>query len=208
MPMFFEDQLEMFDAGRSPGCIRADLRSCLAPCCGRTTAAAYREAIDLARLFLEGKAEAPLAALERQMMDAAARLEFEYAGILRDRLERLRVFRDELVAFRGRVQDLTFVYKVPGFEGDNRLYLIRRGRIRMELSQPKGRRAREDVDRVVESVYEELDTGPAALDPQDAAEILLVARWFRIRPEERRRTVSPERWLSRSRRQPPTSITS
>jgi excinuclease ABC subunit C len=142
------------------------------------------------------------------MMEAAARLEFEYAGILRDRLERLRLFRDELVEVRGRVQDLTFVYKVPGFEGDDRLYLIRRGRIRKELAQPKGRRAREDVDRVVESVYEELDTGPAALEPQDAAEILLVARWFRIRPEERRRTVSPERWLSRSRRQPTTSTTS
>jgi len=208
MPMFFQDQLEMFDAGRSPGCIRADLRSCLAPCCGRTTATAYREAVDLARLFLEGKAESPLAALERQMMDAAVRLEFEYAGILRDRLERLRLFRDELVAFRGRVQDLTFVYKVPGFEGDDRLYLIRRGRIRRELVQPKGRRARAEVDSVVESVYGELDTGPAALEPQDAAEILLVARWFRIRPEERRRTIKPERWLSRAKPQLATSTTS
>jgi excinuclease ABC subunit C len=204
--MFFEDQLEIFDPARPPRCIRADLRSCLAPCCGRTTASTYREAVELARRFLEGNADEPLAGLERQMMDAAARLEFEYAGILRDRLERLRYFRDELVAFRGRVEDLTFVYKVPGFEGDDRLYLVRRGRIRKELTQPKGRRARAEVDEVVQAVYDEIDTGPAALGAQEAAEILLVARWFRMKPEERRRTVKPERWLGRSRRQSETTF--
>ena len=206
-PIFFEDQLEIFDAGRAPRCMRADLRSCLAPCCGRPSASEYLKAVELVRRFLEGKAEASLAGLERQMEAAAERLEFEYAALLRDRLERLREFRDELVAFRGRVEDLTFVYKVPGFEGDDRIYLIRGGRIRKEMSQPKGRGARAVVARAIESVYGEVDTGPAALESQDAAEILLVARWFKLRPKERRRTVSPERWLegpkprARSRRQ-------
>src|SRR6185503_11718482 len=97
---------------------------------------------------------------------------------------------------RGRVEDLTFVYKVPGFGGDDRIYLIRRGRIRKEMPLPKGRGARAVVARAVAAIYEEPETGPCALEPQDAAEILLVARWFRLRPKERRRTVSPERWLS------------
>ena len=194
-PIFFEDQLEIFDAGRAPRCMRADLRTCLAPCCGRPSASEYLRAVELVRRFLEGKADAPLAGLERQMEEAAERLEFEYAALLRDRLERLREFRDELVAFRGRVEDLTFVYKVPGFAGDDRIYLIRGGRIRKEMSLPKGRGARAVVARAIEAVYGEVDTGPAALEPQDAAEILLVARWFRLRPKERRRTVSPKRWL-------------
>jgi len=84
---------------------------------------------------------------------------------------------------------------VPGFDGDDRVYLIRRGRIRREMPLPKGRRARARVAAVVEEVYGEADTGPAGLEPQDAAEILLVARWFRLKPEERRRTVAPEVWL-------------
>jgi excinuclease ABC subunit C len=195
-PVFFDDQLEVFEAGRVPHCIRADLRSCLAPCCGRPTAGEYRRAVELARRFLEGNAAAPLADLERQMAEAAARLDFEYAALLRDRLERLHGFRDELVAFRGRVQDLTFLYKVPGFEGDDRVYLIRRGRIRREMPLPKGRKARAAVSRAVESVFGETDPGPAGLEPQDAAEILLVARWFRLRPEQRRRTVPPDVWLN------------
>lgn len=194
-PVFFGDQLEIFGSGRVPHCIRAELRTCLAPCCGRPLAAEYRAAVELARRFLEGRAEAPLAALERDMAAAAARTDFEYAAILRDRLERLRHFRDELVAFRGRVEDLTFVYRVPGFGGDDRIYLIRRGRIRKEMTHPKGKRARAAVARAVEAVYAETDLGPAGLEPQDAAEILLVARWFRLKPRERRRTLSPERWL-------------
>ena len=198
-PVYFEDQIEIFGTGRIPHCIRAELRTCLAPCCGRPSAADYGRAVDMARRFLEGRADKPLADLERQMSDASRRMDFEYAALLRDRLERLRRFRDELVAFRGRVEDMSFVYRVPGFGGDDRIYLIRRGRIRREMSYPKSRRGRESVARAVEAIYGETDRGPAGLAPQDAAEILLVARWFRLKPKERRRTLTPERWLEEKR---------
>ena len=198
-PVFFSDQLEMFEGGRIPRCMRAELRTCLAPCCGRPTSSEYGGAVDLARRFLEGTADAPLADLQRQMDAAAKRMDFEYAGLLRDRLERLRGFRDQLVAFRGAVEDLTFVYRVPGFGGDDRVYLVRRGRIRRQMAHPKSRRARERVARAIEEVYGETDVGPTGLSPQDAAEILLVAQWFRLNPKERKRTVSPEVWLEEKR---------
>jgi hypothetical protein len=34
------------------------------------------------------------------------------------------------------------------------------------------------------------------LEPNDAAEILLVARWFELRPKELKRTATPEKWLA------------
>jgi len=198
-PVFFSDQLEMFGGGRIPHCMRAELRTCLAPCCGRPTASEYGAAVEMARRFLEGKADAPLADLERQMDEAAKRMDFEYAGLLRDRLERLRAFRDQLVAFRGAVKDLNFVYRVPGFAGDDRVYLIKRGRIRRQMAHPKSTRARERVSRAIDDVYGETDPGPSGLSPQDAAEILLVAQWFRLNPKERKRTVEPATWLEEKR---------
>jgi excinuclease ABC subunit C len=194
-PIFFGDQLDIFSAKRPPRCMRADLHTCLAPCCGRTSSPEYLRAVDTARRFLEGRAQGPLQEVAERMREASERMDFEYAALLRDRLERLRAFRDDLVAFRGHVEDLTFVYRVPGFHGEDRLYLLRRGRIHRDLPYPKGRKARETAARTVAEVYGASDPGPGGLEPEDAAEILLVAQWFRQHPRERRRTMSPERWL-------------
>jgi excinuclease ABC subunit C len=125
-------------------------------------------------------------------------MDFEYAATLRDRLERLTRFRDELVAFRGRVEDLDLVYRVPGFRGDDRLYLIRKGRIRKDLVHPKSAASRARAVRAVEEVFSEEEIGPAALEPEDAAEILLVAQWFRLHPRERRRAWAPADWLAKA----------
>jgi hypothetical protein len=37
---------------------------------------------------------------------------------------------------------------------------------------------------------------PGSLTQEKAAEILLVARWFRLREREMDRTLSPEEWLA------------
>ncbi|MCA1791957.1 MAG: hypothetical protein LC667_19545 [Thioalkalivibrio sp.] len=175
-PVFYGDQLEIFGAGRVPRCLRAEVRSCLAPCCGRPTLAEYQAAVATARAFLEGRGAAPLAGIEARMA-------------------RLGRFRDELTAFRGTVEDLTFVYRVPGHHGNDRVYLIRKGRIRRDLALPKSTAARVRVAAAVDEVYGTPDTGPSALSADEAAEILLVARWFKLNPGERRRTVAPEDWL-------------
>ena len=186
-PVFFDDQLEIFGGGRAPLCMRAELGSCLAPCCGGTTGDAYQGQVAVARAFLEGRTREPLVRLERRLEDAVARLDFEYAAVLRDRIERLQAFQDQLAAFRGRIESLTFLYRVPGFAGDDRVYLIRRGRIRRDYAYPKSKRDRNRVSKAVEEVYRTLERSPAALHPHEAAEILLVARWFELRPKELKR---------------------
>ena len=82
------------------------------------------------------------------------------------------------------------------FAGDTRLYLIRRGRLRLEFPYPTTEGERQKIDDAVESVYRAPDPGPASLAPQDAAEILLVARWFELRPKELKRTATPKKWLA------------
>lgn len=204
-PIFFADQLEIFGANRPPRCLRADLGSCLAPCCGRIDAAAYQARVREAQRFLEGRGHGPLRRLQEQMAAAAGRMDFEYAALLRDRMERLGRFREELTAFRGEVAALSFVYRVPGFRGADRLYLVHRGQVRDAVPMPRSPAAREKVlPRVQAAFADGPGAGPRGLDAHEAAEILLVARWFRLNPKEISRTLSPADWLARVPSRPPS----
>ena len=191
----FADQEDLFGVDRAPACVRAELGSCLAPCAAVTSSARYQERLARARAFLEGRGVGPITRLEDAMREAAGGLNFEYAARLRDRAQRLREFQEHLAAFRGQVDSLSFVYRVPGWDGDDRLYLIRKGRVRAQLPWRAGARDRRRAARQVRQVFRGPDLSPAALEPEAAAEVLLVARWFRMHPAERARTIRWRRWL-------------
>jgi excinuclease ABC subunit C len=205
VPVFFDDQYEIFEKGRTPRCIRADTRSCLGPCCGACSSTDYAERVETARRFLEGRSRHPLGLLEAEMARAAGALDFEYAALVRDRLERLGTLQRELVAFKGRVEGLDFVYRVPGFKGDDRLYLIRKGLVEEEIVRPRGKASRLAAARKVEKVFRKPPPLMSALTPEAASEILLVARWFRLRKREMSRVATPEAWLDTYRPKAPQS---
>jgi excinuclease ABC subunit C len=181
--MRFADQLDLFGADPQPLCMRADVARCLGPCAGRCTKSEYAAQVELARRFLDGDADIPLTIL-RQRMDAAAdRLQFEYAAQLRDRMERLETARIELVSLRGFIDSLSFVYDVPGTRGDDRCYIIRRGSIREEVAAPADHDGRLALAERARRLLRKRETY-ARVAPTQAAEILLLARWFRLRPQE------------------------
>lgn len=179
----FADQLDMFGRDDTPLCARGDLARCLAPCAGRCTRAGYARQAELARRFLEGDLDVPLAILRERMQAAAERLQFEYAGTLRDRLDQLEAARAELIVLRRSVESLSFVYEVRGQEED-RLYVVRRGAIRAELMLPADQQARAEVRRTADQLLRQREQFPGSVRPDHAAEALLLARWFRLRPHE------------------------
>lgn len=190
-PMRFADQLELFRRDEAPACYRGEIGRCLAPCAGRCTQSEYRERAELVCRFLEGDADRPLVVLHERMQEAADRLQFEYAATLRDRAQRLDRIREELVALRGTVQTLTHLYPVPGHAGEDRLYLIRRGIVAAEYPFPGSVEARAHLADAIRAEIERLDPSPLRVQPHQAAEILLVARWFRLHPDERERLIDP-----------------
>ena len=198
-PIHFEDQTELFAIGRTPQCLRADLGTCLGPCAGRTSSVSYQRRVDTAKRFLEGDDLTPVEALRERMRAAAERKEFEYAATLRDRAEALLEFRDQLTTFRGFVNQLSFVYKIPGKDGEDRIYLIRQGRVQEDHPVPRNRAERDFTNQRVQEVYGAARLPLTALEPLVAAEILLVAKWFRLNPAERGRTIKAERWLQPTR---------
>jgi excinuclease ABC subunit C len=199
VPVFFDDQLEIFEKGLTPRCIRADTGTCLGPCCGACSSETYTKRVEIGRRFLEGRTRKPLELLEDEMGRASEALDFEYAALVRDRLERLGTLQKELVGFKGRVEGLDFVYRVPGFKGDDRLYLIRKGLVKEELPSPRGRTGKLAAAQKVEEVFRTPAPVVGALTPEAASEILLVARWFRLREKELARAAKPDEWLNTHR---------
>jgi excinuclease ABC subunit C len=65
------------------------IQRCSAPCVGFVNDADYREDVQSAVLFLQGKASEVRAQLQTQMDEASAALEFERAARLRDKITRL-----------------------------------------------------------------------------------------------------------------------
>lgn len=185
IPTRYRDQRELFQLTLHPQCVRAELDRCLAPCARGCGEAEYRVRVAQARAFLEGRSQAPLEKLEARMRAAAEALMFEHAALLRDRAERLRKLRDQLRILRRESRELSGVYRVPGFEGGDRVYLLLRGTIAGDLpGDAAGQaRAREHASRLAKRRLPPLH----AFDADRLAELRFVLRWFERNPEERLR---------------------
>lgn len=70
-------------------CLLASIQQCTAPCNLRISKEDYRRDIKRLQLFLEGKKEAVLEEMRREMSDAAGKLQFERAARLRDEIRML-----------------------------------------------------------------------------------------------------------------------
>jgi excinuclease ABC subunit C len=185
----FADQRELFQlTPRTPGCIRHEIRKCLGPCVGGCTAGEYDAQLAAAREFLDGTSDGPLESLRSQMADLAERMEFERAGVMRDKLRRLEALREQLERMRFAVETLSFVYTVSGHDGDDRCYLIRRGRVRDECPAPTTAAGRRALAARVREVFTPPERDSAAVATPEIDELLLLSSWFRRFPDELART--------------------
>jgi excinuclease ABC subunit C len=189
-PMRLADQIELFRLKEDPRCMRGQVGRCLSPCAGGCTRTEYVARVDQARDFLNGVTEQPLALLRERMSIASRRLQFEYAAELRDRAETLERVQGELLQIGQFVERLSFVYTVPGHDGEDRAYVIRRGSVRAEMAAPRTPHERLALETAVGEVFERPEPATIGLRAHEAQEVLLVARWFRLNPEELERTVA------------------
>ena len=187
--MKYADQQEIFTIPpRTPGCIRFEIGKCLGPCVAAPTERAYRERVIQARAFLDGANDGPIERLGELMQEASERLEFERAGVLRDKRQRLEDLRDRFERMRFAAESLTFAYRVAGVNGDDRVYLIRRGVVRAELPAPRSPEDEAALRQAVKKVVTDTPITAARSIPQhEVDELLVIAAWFRANPSEMER---------------------
>lgn len=194
MPIAFAGQGDLFDAPRQAACPRYDFGLCGGPCAALITEREYRDHLSGAIAFLEGNAIAPVDRVVAGMMAAADLGEFEAAARWRERYEALEWLLGATTRARAAVELLSFVYRDPGAQGDDRAYLIRRGVVRACYPWPATPIERDAFRGVVAA---ELGRGDAPAGPMEAAtieETLLLMSWFRRHPDAFRRTTPIEDW--------------
>ena len=186
--MAFSDQTEIFPVPpRTPGCLRFELRKCLGPCIAAVTSSDYMARVGMARAFLDGVDDGPIETLRTEMTQSSERMEYERAAAYRDKLHRLEALRTEFGRLRFAVESLSFVYTVPGNDGKDRLYLIRRGRVRGEMDAPSTALERSTLDKMLNQVFGDA-IGGMQVPSHEVDELLLLSSWFRRFPGELERT--------------------
>ncbi|MFO7894751.1 MAG: hypothetical protein R6U63_13530 [Longimicrobiales bacterium] len=186
-PMRLADQRDLFAAELTPLCPRSEFERCLAPCAAGCTERGYADRLETARSFLRGETDEPLVRLHRHLRTAVARWLFEYAAVVQERIELLESVRASLLRMDRALSRLSAVYRVPGHEGEDRLYVLQRGVVRADLPVPRSRRERQAAHRAIARVLGSPPPPIPRVGTDGVAEMLLVERWFRRNPEERGR---------------------
>lgn len=191
--MRFSDQQELFTLPpRTPGCLRYEIKKCLGPCIAACSSTEYMDRVRLARTFLDGTDDGPIEMLRAEMAASSDRLEYERAAAYRDKLHRLESLRERFGRLRFAVESLSFTYTVPGNDGKDRIYVIRRGRVRAELEPPSTALEQSQMDRVLAEIFGNAVDG-MQVPSHEIDELLLLSSWFRRFPHELDRTKQVER---------------
>jgi excinuclease ABC subunit C len=118
-------------------CLNFHMGRCLGPCQGNVTKDTYSELVDEILRFLEGKKERLVADLKKAMMDASSKMEYERAGFLKQRIEKINQLREKqtVVSMDGGDEDILGISKRED-EGQILILEVRGGRLEGKKSFP------------------------------------------------------------------------
>ncbi len=115
---------------RKRPCLEYDLKLCSAPCVNYISESEYRESVENALLFLDGKTEKLLSILKQKMRESAAREEFEQAAHWRDLIQTIEDIKERPKLISVQMEDID----IFGFTRENEniaiyVFLMRRGKV-------------------------------------------------------------------------------
>ncbi len=120
---------DIFFKNRTRPCLQYQIKRCTAPCVGYVNEADYRQQVEEAILFLEGKNNQVIDKLSVRMEEASQKLDYEDAAYYRDQVVRLRRLQKQQFITRdhGNI-DVIGVSQSMGYVGFAVLF-IRAGRL-------------------------------------------------------------------------------
>jgi excinuclease ABC subunit C len=192
---------EVITGKRGRPCLEYDIKRCIAPCvdtlCTRET---YGQAVQDARLFLEGRTAELAAALKVRMEAAASAERFEEAASLRDALRTINVLADrqQKIATAGLGDRDAFGVHVGEAGALIQVFQVRRGRVieRVELLAAGSGAARTEAEILAAAIpqfYDLREIPPAVHLPVEPPDREILEIWMSSRAGRRTRVLVPRR---------------
>ncbi|MCW7471457.1 excinuclease ABC subunit UvrC [Leptospira kanakyensis] len=118
-------------------CLNFHMGRCLGPCQGNISKETYAELVDEILSFLEGKKERLVSGLKSAMVKASEKMEYERAGYLKARIEKINQVREKqtVVSMDGGDEDILGISKRED-EGQVVILEVRGGRLEGKKSFP------------------------------------------------------------------------
>lgn len=168
-------------------CLEYHIKRCVAPCTGYASKIDYSQVIEQVVLFLEGNTREVVSGLESAMLDASDSLEFERAGVLRDRLRAIeRVYEGQKVVGMGR-DDLDVISAAyGGEEAWVEIFFVRHGNLvgrdHFIMAGTRDEPGEEILARFFEQFYSSASHVPRRiLVSERIGEEEVIARWLESR---------------------------
>jgi excinuclease ABC subunit C len=145
---------------RKRPCLEYDLKLCTAPCVDYISEEEYRENVDNALLFLEGKAEELLAVLKKKMNEASQRQEFEQAARWRDLIQTIEQIKEKPKLISVQLEDKDVLgYRRTKEKSAIYVFQMRKGKVNRSegilLQQPAAMSEAEILSSYLWSFYRE-----------------------------------------------------
>jgi len=182
-------------------CLLFHIEKCAGPCVGEVSADDYSSMVDGLCRFLGGDTEDVVTALDTEMREASAELEFERAARLRDRLDSVTkaVEKQQMVAARDEDIDV-FGIADDELEASVQVFHIRRGRVvgrkGFIVDKVEDVEGGALIDRVLESFYAETPPNGVprtVLVPREPSIGPLIEEWLALERGSRVEIRVPQR---------------
>ena len=111
---------DSFFSNRTRPCLQYQIKRCTAPCVELISAEQYRQDIDAAIQFLDGKNKSVVNTFVQRMDDAAARQDYEQAARFRDQISRLKEIAARQLVKRSDRKDLDIL----GFASNGAMHCV------------------------------------------------------------------------------------
>jgi len=169
-------------------CLLFHIEKCSGPCVGEIDKEAYDGLVQELLEFLDGDTDTIVKRLERQMLDASDRLEFELAARCRDRLTSMRkaIEKQQMVAERSEDVDVIGLSE-DELEAAVQVFYVRKGRVvgrkGFILDKVEDLTPGELIDTIIEGLYSDpppMGIPKQVLVPVASADPALYQEWLAL----------------------------